>query len=1011
MKNSILFLLIAALVSPSIMAEQRTASEAQNVANNYLRTKASHHLMGVSTQSPQLSLSMTGMSADKKVDYYVFNNGKDNGFIIVSGDDKAAPVLGYSDEGSFDANDIPDGMRYWLECYAEQMQYLRSHPESAYVAPRSRPNVFITPLLTCKWNQNSPFNDMCPTYGTAQTRAVTGCVATATAQVMYYHKWPQQGTGEFTYVCNVNGEGAQTLSADFGSTTYDWENMLDDYIPGTYSTAEGNAVATLMSHVGIASHMGYGSTSSTATYAAMEALRLNFGYNSGMRIYNRITMNAAQWDSLLMNELLNARPVIFSACTPKGGGHAFVLDGINTEGYYHFNWGWGGVSDGYFLITALNPSDQGIGSYEGGYNASQQIVANVYPDNGEPTPERFLEGVCYKFWSAADHVNLGQNANLHYRYLQFNSYGYGLSADITIGFMLSDINGNQVQFTSNNTHTFNFDFGTNYSLINDRYFVYHTPASLADGDYRLWLVYKLANPEITGYSYLTNCPNIPRYINVKVQNGVMYFSTPVTESGQLSVTDLAAPEMVGAGNKMNVSASISNAGKEYFDNVFFALIDNKDNYKIYDPININVPTGGKVTFNSIITAPTEPGEYELAVLDKDLAKIGGGVITVMVQESSNYNLLISTQLQVANYYMDMDNVCATAVLGNDGTGDYVGTIPYMILNNEGNRILYRGSTNVVTVPAGGTAAVNIKTYFEGTPGVTYRMCLRDPKNPDGNIIWGAEVPFELNGTWPTTLLDKLVKDGINDGDYRLADNLTIADSHDQSVFATNGRGSWIELKCGDNFDAVKDMNALKAGTVWGKYFMTDGNPSITLTKLPEAGVVQEEVVQMLDLSKPYTPVPDQVIDFAGYFFTENDKPVIYAYDGSDGDKGQAVPVSFEWLEGAFPLTEGECYNFHGVVMLTPAPSGAPSLLDNGTVPTNYIVYLTKAPTEITAISSVTNDGVKVSVASGTVNVAGARSVAIYNTAGALVSRNAITLLPAGVYFVVADGKSFKVIVK
>jgi hypothetical protein len=462
---------------------------------------------------------------------------------------------------------------------------------------------------------------------------------------------------------------------------------------------------------------------------------------------------------------------------------------------------------------------------------------------------------------------------------------------------------------------------------------------------------------------------------------------------------------------MEVSASISNAGKEYYNNVYFALINEDDEYKIYTPININVPTGGKVTINSILTAPIEPGEYELAVLDKDLKKINGSLITVMVQESSNYILTINTPLQVTSYYMDMDNVGGTAVLGNDGTGDYVGPIPYMILSEDSKQVLHRGNTDVVTVPAGGTATVNIKTHFERVPQVIYKMCLRDPKYPDRNVIWGAQVPFELNGTWPTTLLDKLVKDGINDGDYRIADNLTIADSHEQSVFATNGHGSWIELKCGDNFNAVKDMNALKAGTVWGKYFVTDGNPSITLSKLPEAGVVQEEVVQMLDLSKPYTPVPDQVIDFAGYFFTENDKPVIYAYDGSDGDKGQAVPVSFEWLEGALPLTEGECYNFHGVVMLTTAPSGAPSLLDNGTVPTNYIVYITKAPTEVTAISSVTNDGVKVSVASGTVNVVGARSVAIYNTAGALVSRNAITQLPAGVYFVVADGKSFKVIVK
>lgn len=757
--------------------------------------------------------------------------------------------------------------------------------------------------------------------------------------------------------------------------------------------------------------MKYGSSSSTPIYAAMEALRLYFGYNSGMRKCNRISNTATQWDSLLMNELLNARPIIYAGFTPNGGGHAFVLDGVNTEGYYHFNWGWGGRSNGYFLITALNPTDQGIGSFEGGYNASQEIIANVYPDKGEPDPERFLEATCHRFWSEVDHVNLGQIVPLHYRYLQFNGYGYGLSTDITIGFMLSDMNGNVVSFPSNNTSTSTFDFGTNYSLMNPKSFSYHTPASLADGNYRLWFMYKLGNPAVAGFSYLANTPNIPRYINVKVQNGVMYFSTPATESGQLSVTDLVAPNVVGAGNKVEVSASISNAGKEYYDDVYFALINKDDNYKIYDPIRINVPTDGKVTFNSIITVPNEPGEYELAVLNKDLVKIGGGALTMMVQESSNYLLTINTQLQVASYYMDMDNVSATAVLGNTGTGDYVGPIPYMIISEDGKSVLYSGNTNIITIPAGGTATVNINTYYEGIPGIIYRMCLRDIKTPDKFTIWGAQVPFELNGTYPTTLLDKLVKEGINDGDYRIADNLTIADSHDQSVFATNGRGSWVEVKCGDHFDAIKEFSALKAGTVWGKYNLTDGNPSITLSKLPEAGVAQEGVVEKIDMSRPYTPVPDQVIDFTGFYFVENGKAVIYAYDGSDDDKGQAIPISFEWLGEFDSLAEGGCYNVHGVVMLTPLANGSPSLMADGTVPTNYIVYLTKTPSEITAINEVDNDAVKISVDNGSISVLGAKQVAIYNTAGALVSSNAITQLPAGIYLVVADGKCFKVIVK
>lgn len=993
------------------MAEQRTVSDAQNVAMNYLRANAPRRVQGVNPQVKQLSLAMTAVNAEQQVDYYVFNSGKDDGFVIVSGDDMAAPVLGYSDEGTFDADRIPDGLRYWLECYGEQMQYLRSHPASAYVPRRAESTLVVTPLLATNWNQNSPYNDQCPTFGTAGERAAVGCVATATAQVMNYHKWPKQGAGEFTYVCNVGGMGEQTLSADFGSTTYDWDNMLDNYIAGNYSATEGNAVATLMSHVGIASHMKYGNTSSIATFAAMEALRLYFGYNSGMKLYSRISMNTQQWDSLLMSELQNARPVIYAGYSPKGGGHCFVLDGVNVDGYYHFNWGWGGSSNGYFLITALNPKDQGIGSYEGGYNASQEFIANVYPDRGEPLPEKFLEGTCFRFWSGVDHVNLGEKVPVHYRYLKFNSYGYGLSADITIGFLLSDAAGNQVSFTANNTKTFNWDFGVNYSLINDKSFTYNTPASLADGDYYLWLVYKWANPAATDYSYLANISNLPRFIKVKVQNGVMYFSTPVTELGELSVTDLAAPEVVGTNNKMDVSFTISNAGKEYYDNVYLALINKAGDYKIYDPININVPKDGTVSFTSVITAPSDPGEYELALLNKNYDKLAGGSLTVIVRESSNYNLTIATPLKVASYYMDMDNVSATVALNNNGTGDYVGAIPFMILSSDSKWIRFKGYTDAVVVPAGETVTVNIKTNFEGTPGLEYKMCLRDVKSPDKYVIWGDKVSFELNSYWPTTLLTKLLNEGVDNGEYRLADNLTVVDSHDQSLFATNGRGSWIEVKCGDFYDQVKDMKAFKAGTVWGKYHQTDGNPSVTLTKLPEAGLVQSVAAEKVDLSQALNVVADKVIDFTGYYMEVNGKPVIAAYDGSGGDAGQVVPISFEWLSEIDPVAEGVRYDLHGVIMLTPAASGAPARRADANSQ-NYTVYLTKAMAAVsTAVTRVNSDAVKINVTAGTIAVEGAKRVSVYSMTGALMGTGCNVRVPAGIYVVIADGVMRKVAVR
>lgn len=577
--------------------------------------------------------------------------------------------------------------------------------------------------------------------------------------------------------------------------------------------------------------------------------------------------------------------------------------------------------------------------------------------------------------------------------------------------VLADLNGKVVNFTSNNTFTRLFDFGANYNYT-DKYVVnYTTPATLADGDYRLWLAYKVLNTEMTSFAYLNNIPNLPRFINVKVQNGVMYFSSPITDKGKLSVEELIAPQVVGADCKLNLTATVANAGREYYDNVFFALIDENDEYKIYDPININVVTGGRVTFSSIITAPSKPGDYTLAVLDKDLDIIQGAV-TLTVKESGNYNLAIASQLQVANYYMDMDNVCATAVLSNSGTGDYVGVIPFMILSGDSKWVKYTGNTDVITIPAGGTATVNIKTNFEGTPGLIYKMCLRYIKNPEKNTIWGDQVPFEVNSINATFLLDNILGSGVEGATYRLADNLTVVDAHDKSLFATNGRGSWIEVKCGDYFDQVADMKAFKAGTVFGIFDTADGNPSLTLTTLPEAGMVQSVSVDMVDLSQPFTPVPDKVIDFRGFYRLVDDKPMISAYDGLDGDMGQMVPIAFDWLKSFSPVNVGTCYDLHGVVMLTPATSATPALRA-GTTSANYAIYLTKelTPTFSTAVTNVKSDDVKISVTDGVISVAGAHRVMVYNVAGALVGTGSEVSLPAGIYIVIADGHMRKVAVR
>ena len=1001
-----LLLVLSLLLPLSIMAEQRTIDEAQNVASNYLRTKAAHHLMGVSTQSPQLSLSMTGMSADKKVDYYVFNNGKDNGFIIVSGDDKAAPVLGYCDEGSFDVNDIPDGMRYWLECYAEQMQYLRSHPQSGGVAPRSELTSSVKPLLTTLWNQNEPYYNFCPSYSNGH--AVTGCVATATAQIMNYYQWPVQGTGSHSYTCNVNGEGNQTLSANF-NTTYDWDNMLDDYSNG-YSTAQGNAVATLMYHIGVASEMNYGSSSGTGTYDMMEALRTYFGYNKGMKLHKRGNTPIAQWDSLLMNELDNSHPVIYSGFTPAGGGHAFVLDGYNADGYYHINWGWGGTSNGYFLITALNPRDQGIGSFEGGYNAGQEFISGFYPDDGSPEPDPYVEFTCEEFSAGVNQVNLGSEAPINLKWIQVNGYGYYPATTIYLALYLTDLNGNEVDFNSENQYAYNLYFGANYNLTGDYALGYTPSTSLADGQYQLWLLYQVPEAGMDSYEVYNHSNTTQGYIPATVQNGVMYFGTPETNDGELSLVALNAPSKVGASSSFDFNATISNSGDEYYDNIYFALKYNGNLVVESGGMKIDVATGNDVTVNTSLTAPSTTGNYQLVVLDKNKQQIGDAV-GIEVVNSSNYDLNTPTNVQVASYYMDADNVIASATIYNNGSGDYVGTLPFMIIDVNVTRVLGQGKSSVVTIPAHQSVTVNFNTSFSGSVGTVYLFCLRNPSYPNNYYVWGEKVPFEIAQQQPSISLEKLLEEGEPGETYNLGDNLTIVDAHAPSLFVTNGKGSWIEVKCGDNFSQLNAMDAFKAGTVYGTYNVINGNPSLTLTQIPEAGVVQDVEVEMINMNEPFAPAPAQVIEFNGYYFPDNGIPVMRAFDGSNGPMGQSVTLSLEWLTNAPSMIKGHRYTIHGVAQLKHAWDAVPALKDESYAFQNYIVYPTQAPAVITAIGQVDCEGVKINVASGNLNVVGASSVTIYNAAGALVSTSDRTYLPAGVYVVVADGKRFKVIVK
>lgn len=318
--------------------------------------------------------------------FYIFDMGSGQGFVIVSADDCAYPVLGYSMEHP--AGEMGTNVRFWLNQYEQEIAYLvgEETPANDYIAEQWRSLMegtwqppkgtkSVSPLLSTTWDQSPYYNNLCPT-GTP-----AGCTAIAVAQVMKFWNHPAIGTGSHSYACGNYG----TLSADFGSTTYDWDNMPTQLVSSSSSTQK-LAVATLCYHVGVAMNMDYAPDGSGApllgganSYCAKNALVNFFGYRSTLQGVYKSSYTDAQWIQLLKDELDAGRPIPYAGFDPSAG-HAFVFHGYNSSSQFRVNWGWGGYYDGYFSMGALNPGGGGTGTNGSNtFNNNNQAIIGVQP--------------------------------------------------------------------------------------------------------------------------------------------------------------------------------------------------------------------------------------------------------------------------------------------------------------------------------------------------------------------------------------------------------------------------------------------------------------------------------------------------------------------------------------------------------------------------------------------------------------------------------------------------------
>ena len=307
---------------------------------------------------------------------YLFNS--DGSTLCLAADDEIVPVLGYSDS-IIDINNLPPAFKAWMESVSNEISSVRRGNGIGMKDERTEEFPILLPMCDTKWSQDAPYNDLCPLESVSDRRCYTGCAATSMAQVMKYHNWPETGEGSISYFWNNEH---LTLTADFSLEPFNWNDMLDVYEEGEYSEAEGMSVAYLMKSCGYSIQMSYTTSGSGAIAPRIgEALGRYFKYDkSKLRYVMREYFTLDEWEKMIYSSLESCGPVILNGQSNQGG-HSFVCDGYGRNGYFHINWGWGGVSDGYFLLSALDPYDQGIGGSgdNSGFNFMQDAVIGITP--------------------------------------------------------------------------------------------------------------------------------------------------------------------------------------------------------------------------------------------------------------------------------------------------------------------------------------------------------------------------------------------------------------------------------------------------------------------------------------------------------------------------------------------------------------------------------------------------------------------------------------------------------
>lgn len=581
--------------------------------------------------------------------FYIYNNGT-RAFVIVAGDDLVEPILGYSDEGAFQTSAMPEQLRGWLQTYADEIAYANEHatagaghlniaPESQLApvaASASQYPSAVAPLLQYKgekiqWDQNTPFNAECPSY--AGYLCPVGCVATAFGQIMYYHRWPEKGQGGTkTYISDPHN---LSQSFNYSAATFDFDKMLPRYYYGKYSEEQGAEVAKLCHGIGVAVDMQYDPSGSGAySVYCGDAIVKYFGYDKNIHYAYRDYFTQDEWLDMIKQELSAGRPICYAGSSTSVG-HQFVFDGYDASNRVHINWGWAGMSDGYFALTLLSPSSTGTGGgsvTSGGFIYNQAMWMGMQRPTEGTHPTSFMvlntydayEGTYSSSCLKIDKENamLGETINVQTTEIA------NLSVAFTgvFGMIIENEAGEQTALTTSSVKSMRCGtFNRDQEIINHSAAI---PQNLADGNYKLYLASR-ANDEAR-WSRMRAAEGYCDYYDMTVRDGKVsfYYNGEPDADGSL-----VADHTIYTKCRSQFTARITNKSqREYFGTAHVGIYTEDENgvaklLAICGREQVTLPTGREteIVFRGAIEAAqagatVAQGDYKACVIVENQGK-------------------------------------------------------------------------------------------------------------------------------------------------------------------------------------------------------------------------------------------------------------------------------------------------------------------------------------------------------------------------------------------------------